>query len=287
MKRFWITSVAAMAAIFGLSACSTIKRLPSAGDFADTNVYIAGERADQIDPMKLRQKLSELEGIDLITDDGRSKLKQLLEKIDKNSERKKYSGRKIDVPDALKGIGGFHTRLLIRAALSPPDAVITQKLSGKIRRYIFNKYTYGGYLEVNTTVETFVNGTRTGKDKYWWSIAVLPGTYGVYKRDENNLTDPFPGTLRLPDAALDPENPRGIWKRHLDHKLYAVGEGIVVLAVTKNGDLLPKTDPAYESDENSCIDLLFKGYPPEQDLPPQSAYCLGRCQSPLIVNTGV
>ena len=280
MKRFRITTIATVATVLALSACAPIERPPSAGEVADTVVFVSGDRADRLDIATLRQKLSALEGIDLTTEDGRAKLKGELDKIET------YAVPGADVPDPVKGIGGFYTRLQFRTALSPAAKIETQRLSGKIRRYIFNKNTMSGYLEVDTVVETLVNGVPVARDTYWWSIAVLPGTYRVVPRKNNQPRDPFPNTVPLPDAALDPDNPRGIWKRGLDHKLFAKGPGIVVLAASKNGDLIPANDPVYQSDSDSCVDLLFKDYPPEQTLPPQSGYCLGRCQDPLVVNTG-
>lgn len=287
MKRYWTSAAVAVAAILILSACemaqrgtATDQRFPSAGDFAGLNVYVNGVRTDQADVGELRERLTALKSVGVNTAEERQRTATLLADIDEG---------RIDrsaVPEELRGIGGFHTRLVLRTAVSRPGEVETQKLSGKIRRYLFNDQNNSGYLEVDTTVETFVNGNLVGKDAYWWAIAVMPGSYGVFKKDNTNPNDPFPGTIPLPDSALDPDNPGGIVQRGLDHKLFAKGKGIVVLAVKKNGKMLPATDPVYASSVDSCIDILFRGYPPEDTLPPQSAYCLGRCAHPMVVNTG-
>ncbi len=281
MTRNWAVTAVALVLVLGLTACETSRRLPGAGDDAPTNLSLAGERANRAELASLRRNLSRLKSIDVESDEGRASAKRLLKRIEDRSLKGE------EVPEDLRGIGGFHARLLVKSALSTRDELLTQNLSGKIRRYIFNEENDAGYLEVDTRVETLVNGVKVKTDKYFWSIAVLPGTYRVIKKDNRDPNDPFPGTVPLPPDALDPDNPRGIIQRGLDHKLFAKGRGIVVLAVTKNGDLLPAEDPVYQSDDESCVDILFNGEPPANRLPNQSAYCLGRCDDPLIVNTGM
>jgi hypothetical protein len=183
---------------------------------------------------------------------------------------------------ALTGIAGFSVRQLLEAHLTRQ----AQKIKGKIRHYYFNDTLKSGCLEVDTVV---------GTDCYSWSIAVLPGTFEVVKRDESARPDPgnpaaplrqpFPGTLDLPEEALKPDNPQGIWQRGLNHKLWARGKGIKVLGIIKNDVLLSPEDPLYVSNDDSCIDLMFACSPPESVLPPQRAYCLGRCEHPAVVNT--
>jgi hypothetical protein len=150
---------------------------------------------------------------------------------------------------------------------------------GKIHKYYFNDDQKGGYLEVNTEVDTEVGGV-THTDKYFWAIAVRPGTYRVVDRDDSMPEDPFPDTVEFPMGAY-----ADIVDRHLDQKLFAEGTGIVVIAVKKNGVLLPFWRPEYASTADSCIDMMFWGYPRESELPQQKYYCLGRCKHPAVINT--
>ena len=64
MKRYWMTSIVAMAAILGLSACAIKREPPSAGDVVDLNLYINGERLEKVlsDPEKTEEVLSRLVG---------------------------------------------------------------------------------------------------------------------------------------------------------------------------------------------------------------------------------
>lgn len=197
------------------------------------------------------------------------------------------------LPEALTGIPGFTVLQLLGAYLEPE---LERKVSGKIRHYYFNKTRRSGYLEVDTVVDTLQDGRIIETDEYFWAIAVRPETFDVVLRCDINPDDPngcddngnapFLDTLALPDAALDETNKDGIWKRGLDHKLWAKGTGIVVVGVIRNGVLLsPDHHPLYVSNEDSCIDLMFAGYPPVSELPPQPGYCLGRCEHPEVVNT--
>lgn len=155
-----------------------------------------------------------------------------------------------------------------------------QKVRGKIRQYYFNDEEKGGYLEVDTIVETLQGGVVTETDTYFWAIAVRPPTYQVIDHS-GDRDDPFPGTLPLMEPKLTE-----IEMRKLDQKLWAKGPGIVIIAVERNGVLLPTTNYLYTSTAASCIDMMFWGYPPRSELPiKQEAFCLGRCQHPMVVNT--
>lgn len=201
--------------------------------------------------------------------------------------------RASDLPDALTGIPGFTVLQLLGAYVEP---ALERKVSGKIRKYYFNDDKKDGYLEVDTVVDTLDDGVIVKTDTYSWVITVQPETFTVVPRCDINPDDPngcddngnmpFLDTLALPEAALLQDNPDGIWQRGLDHKLWAKGTGIVVDRVIRNGVLLsPEHHPLYVSNEDSCIDLMFAGYPPVSELPPQPGYCLGRCAHPMVVNT--
>ena len=176
---------------------------------------------------------------------------------------------------ALNGVAGLPVLQFLHAYVTG----VPQPVRGKIRHYYFNDDQKSGYLEVGTEVDTVVGGV-VHTDRYLWQIAVRPGTYEVVEHS-GDPNDPFPGTLQFSSRKL-----ADIAARKLDTKLWATGHGIVVVAVKKNDVLLdPLTSPLYVTNEDSCIDMMFWGYPPRSELPRQKSYCLGRCAQPLVINT--
>jgi len=175
-----------------------------------------------------------------------------------------------------------------------------------------------GHLSVDVLHEYFESdeSLRNCKpdqtDFYHWDIKIK--NFTVHKRydlieEYKNTPEYFPDTPfpSLPDApfpahTLDPDDSRSIWCRCLDHKLLAMGDEVEIEHVYRqichespqipdeNFHLLDRNDPRYkgyyESTEETCVDIMFKGYPPLAGLPEQREYCLGRCKHPDIVNTG-
>lgn len=193
------------------------------------------------------------------------------------------------------------------------------KVTGKIRDHIFianpNDSKKGsGYLSVDMLFEIDKKDERESLF-YHWDIDVRK--YTVHERDDSRFPDfPFPmlqgnpdesGNLTeepkvvFPTSSTDPRNPLSVWARGLNHKLFAEGGKdaygkdnftIENIFESRNGGPLRRLEsegagqhPWYVVTEESCIDLMFKGYPPAAGLPPQANYCLGRCKHPKIVNT--
>lgn len=232
------------------------------------------------DPEKARPVLKEvLFGDDLPQqfanddefDQYAAELLELVESDDASPElREKLMGS-----TALNGVAGIPVLQFLHAYVTG----VPQSVRGKIRHYYFNDDQKSGYLEVDTEVDTLQGGT-VHTDKYLWQIAVRPGTYEVVEHS-GDPNDPFPGTLQFSSGKL-----ADIAARKLDTKLWATGQGIVVIAVKRNGVLLdPATHPLYVTNADSCIDMMFWGYPPRSELPRQPSYCLGRCAHPLVINT--
>ena len=246
---------------------------------------------------------------DLLAQPGEARLEEYLQSWgidvdDRLQEQiariKQGEAREDDVHEALTGIGGFAKIQVAEIALAsrdPERAEETRLICGKIRDYVYDEGQKSGHLAVDTRIDVFDTaasynaGTPDSVERYHWDIEV-DGIYRVIQRDDNNPADPFPNTVKLPDAAKDPANPDGIWQRGLDHKLYAKGTGIKVRHVYQRFDdgrieRLPAGHPYYVSTDESCIDLLTAGPPPATvgELPPQSGYCLGRCDHPQVVNT--
>ena len=173
-----------------------------------------------------------------------------------------------------------------------------------------------GHLSVDVLQEYFnddedLRACKPNKTEFYhWDIKILH--YDVHERydlkaspDHSNFPgNPFPDLrdIEFPDAATNPGDPRSIWCRCLTHKLYAKGLNVQVERVYRQicsnpsdpGDedfrLLDKAASKYAayytSTLDSCVDIMFAGYPPLAGLPKQREYCLGRCKHPDIVNTG-
>jgi hypothetical protein len=193
-----------------------------------------------------------------------------------------------NVPQALQGISGFITTLVLKKLRLQVHPV----LSGKIRDYIFDERTKSGHLSVDVCIDR--------NQFFHWDIEVLDGEYRIHQRISKNPQNPnypdhpFPNVdLTLPAAATDPNDPNSVWVRNLDHKLHAMGNRIQVRHIYHRGPTAPdlmrldSRHHLYTSTRESCIDLFTEGYPPATvgELK-QKDFCLGRCAHPAIVNTG-
>jgi len=196
----------------------------------------------------------------------------------------------IEVPEALRGINGFSTTLLLNQLLLG----VHPTLYGKIRDYIFIDKTKSGHISVDMCIDR--------REFYHWDIAIREDGFHVERRTEPTdpsdfdtyPADPFPAVdLALPEAAVDPDDERSIWARGLTHKLHAAGTRIEVRHVYRRklgAPDLARLDSGhrfYQASEASCVDLFTTGYPPATfgELV-RKDYCLGRCTHPAIVNTG-
>lgn len=248
-------------------------------------LFVDGEPSDAF-AARLRGNQAEAQafinslGIDLDTE----QLTDLLRRLDAAPESV------LDVPEALQGISGFSTTLLLKKMFLG----VHPTLYGKIRDYVFVDKTKSGHLSVDMCIDQ--------REFYHWDIEVLDGEFHVERRTEpadpsdfdTYPADPFPGVdLDLPKAAVDPALESSIWARGLTHKLHASGTRIEVRHVYYR-DLgapdLVRLDPGhhlYESTEASCVDLFTTGRPPATfgELV-QKDYCLGRCEHPAVLNTG-
>ena len=277
---------------------------------------------------KSSQLLNVFSDLELIkTDDYSSvdkidlkKIKEFVDRLENfstYSETKKlnFSSRNENLE---KGIGSFSTYLFSKLFLGlfasetltlrstdnnimPAIQYREPAVRGKIRDYIFiadkDFKTGKGHLSVDV-VHEFCDSKGDHSVFHHWDIDIHK--YTVFKRDDTNFPNlPFPelkDKITFPAFSLDPEDDRSIWKRCLDHKLFAEGKDekgndnftINDIYQRVDGGPLIRLDDAhdwYRVTKESCIDLMFKGYPPASGLPPQSNYCLGRCEHPKIVNT--
>ena len=283
MRRQGIQILSALVALLVLSACESFKKDPpkSAGDVVELGLTLDGQAIDQ-KSLDLVAAFNDVFGA-YSTGDKRNELGEALMALDE--------GRSVDTSiEALGGLSGFSAAELAARILFPNQE---RRVSGLIGDFYFEEHTGRGHLTFDLVTEIDRGG---GKRTIWrhWHITVLgkpdgkdgfrtvervdpPGADGLY----------FPGTIRLPDAARDRNNPNGIWKRNLDHKLFAEGDSIEVTDVyEKIGEgrirRLPDSHPFYRESGWSCIDLLTNGKPPALRIDPvfrnQSAYCLGGCR---------
>ncbi len=290
MKRYWVTSIVAIAAVLGLSACAIKREQPQPSAANELGVFVNGDRLENviIRPDATDELIFLLVGERFRGDKGREDLRQLLRAMEQGETTD------ADVP-ALNGLCGYSTAQFLRAAFFPEER---RREKGLIGDFLYDPNTGGGHLTVDTRTEIFLTDQSFRREiadrtvRLQWHIDVLPGTYEVHLRDDTNPRDPFPGTVALPREALDPGNPDGIWVRGLDHKLFAIGETIVVRDIylqIDDGQIrrIPDGHIFYRPCKDSCIDLLTRGRPPRFriDFPDQTGYCLGRCSFPLIYNS--
>lgn len=308
MKRRWVTSAAALAAILVLSACSLIQEVPSAGEVVELGVRIDGKLAADViaDPKATDEVLEGLLGKDFTGDEGRERIKALLDRLDKNESLDE---------EVFQGVCGLSTSEFLRGVVDPS---LRRETTGLIGDYLVEfddnrevneeKTAYVGRWPGHLTVDTITKvyrKTATGETLLpdrtvylQWHIRVVKDEkhdgFEVRLR-QKKIKDPFPETVVFPDEALDPENEISLWHpdRDLDHKLWAKGTEIVVEEVYqrigKDGELvlLPKTHEYYKRCEEACIDMMTRGFPPtfRIEFPEQSGYCLGRCDQPHIMNS--
>lgn len=252
---------------------------------------------------QLRQVLADFGG-----NTNPANLKSMIQQIRASNE---ISG--IDIP-GLTGLGGGYGHAFLDLA---GDAIlgnghfnqgarVVVTISGQILDYEFNRTinndTGNGRLEVVTYITRRVVPAGAGMpsaktDAYKWKIRVIDDGFTVVHRNDADPDGPFPGTIPFSSEMKDRVNSLGFVR-----KLWAKGEKIVVDEVKFVKDYTPGTDwtsvppldpgmtkyaRLYESDANSCIDMMFAGEPPATmaDLQGPPFYCLGRCAHPWIVNT--
>lgn len=138
---------------------------------------------------------------------------------------------------------------------------------------------------------------------YWVSVAPTPQGFGYSSRNftykDNAFRTAATATgLKVPQAGA--KNAEG---KDFMVKLYAVGKYMQVEQywesygaspnwtkyVLGQPGMPPGIASIFEVDDSACIDMMFLSLPSAPTLDPGSAppaYCLGRCKTPPLVNTG-
>ncbi|MDH3667697.1 MAG: hypothetical protein OEN23_12275 [Paracoccaceae bacterium] len=180
------------------------------------------------------------------------------------------------------------------------QARVVVSMSGQILDYEYDSSDGSGLIEAVTYISRSVVTPGLGVPParvtaYKYKVEVDPGGFTVVPHS-NNRDDPFPGTLAFSPEMLDRVESLGFM-----YKLWANGTAIGVTDVWRddnfqwgspaNFTLLDPSDPEYarlyQTDADSCIDMMFVDQPPATyaDLQGPPFYCLGRCADPLLINT--
>lgn len=175
------------------------------------------------------------------------------------------------------------------------------EISGQIMDYEFVEDGNTGQGNGRLEVITYVTSTKvphgngpviTRTEAYRWKIRVINNGFRIVPKGADP-SDPFPETLQFTPEMVNRINFLGFM-----FKLWAEGTDIKIDEVARkagsspNFVVLPQSNPnfakLYEEIDENCIDMLFVARPPQtlEGLDPP-LYCLGRCEGPLIVNTGV
>lgn len=215
-----------------------------------------------------------------------------------------------------KGINGalgqefltiVQTEALGPSGLYDTETSVIVSMEGQITAYEFDgsaDYPGNGKMTVITAV-TSRKYPSVGRPNprvvgYKWEIEVVGDAFEV-RTHSGNPANPFPNTMTFSQSMLNRVQSLGF-----RYKLWAEGTNIVVQNVWRKqnfewdrvdmpnywGQPLPRTGNSkwkrlYESDADSCIDMMFVLEPPAkfEDLRGPPWYCLGRCQHPGIVNS--
>lgn len=285
MKRFSTVCIAVVAALPFLQASnSALAHTHPCDDLTGWGLYIADQGLNNLQPAEeyiskigdaevaISQVLDSLYASGELVERG-SELARLLVDLRDNPQEVR------DVSEALRGIGGFVLATFLRKYLNQlgevvrpedGDSIHDTKLYGKIRDYILvdrTGTTGTGHISVDTcTIEA-----KTGNWQFFhWDIVVNEPPYSI-----------------VSGTSPDPYRPQ------LNRKLSARGLAIRVRNIyfqESGGPDLVRLDDnhqKYTRTASSCIDLFTEGEPPGTfgELI-GSAYCLGRCADPPIVNSG-
>jgi hypothetical protein len=228
------------------------------------------------------------------------KLKDLIDEIE-------ASNNAGDPVPGLTGLGGIFGHAFLGLAggsllgsghFSQAQQRVLVTVAGQINEYAYDASDGSGALDVTTTFTRQIVPAGAGvppakTEVFRYKITVAAGGFTEFTKDQ--CADKFfCDVMPFSQDMIDRANSLGF-----EVKLWAEGTTITVTDVWHKGyneQNLVKLDPAtdteyaklFETDANSCIDMMFVGTPPAttQDLEGPPMYCLGRCSDPMIINTG-
>lgn len=224
----------------------------------------------------------------------------------------KFEGNRPPDTEEFEGLGGIFNVAFFRAARQTLGSDFDESkrvhlfVHGQIIAYEYNNQSNSpsnpvgagngriGNIVYFTTVVTpetprayrGKNDSRVDAVRFYVTVSDPMG-FEVYEREHGDPSRPFGDTLPFTRAMLSNVDLYGY-----EYKLWAEGDAIEIdeIATKDEGETdftpLPTSDPRYTITAESCIDMLFQAYPPPSIAglgPP--FYCLGRCESPGLVNT--
>ena len=179
-------------------------------------------------------------------------------------------------------------------------ARIVISVSGKITDYGYNSGDGSGKLHVTTYFTRRVVTPGVGApptkiiDTFRWEIQVEEGGFRVIQKDDcegKYFCDVIKFSQEMKDRADSLGFTHKLWAGPYDNS--GTGSKIKIMKLWHNGDEKFATDDEYaglfQTTPYSCIDMMFVDSPPAifADLEGPPMYCLGRCDQPLIINTGM
>lgn len=204
--------------------------------------------------------------------------------------------------EVLRGLGGVIADEFLDAAAATLNdrgvfdgtKRVYEFIYGQIEAYTYDKDKGSGTFQTVTYYTTVIIPAGIGPiisttDAYRWNVAVGEGGFTVVDRDDSAPDGPFPGTIPFSQAMKDRVQSLGF-----QYKLWAVGTIIDIKDVWHKAPgsatfvRLADSDSKYDQTAENCIDMLFVNFPADQlGILKPPLYCLGRCKSPELVNTGV
>ncbi len=200
---------------------------------------------------------------------------------------------------SMSGLGGVGGRAFIAAAGRKANASgnfnsgsnVDVRMVGQITGFHFEQDPHdsmkgSGWMNVTTQVSTVVDGVAGTPITWEWELEIK--NKGFHKIPKNtghpNYFGP-PNKIVFTPAMKNEVDARGFtWK------LWAENGKIRIKSLKKDGVPVNPGDPDGHlliSQPSDCIDLMSQNEPMTGGISQFGAYCLGRCERPAIVNTGL
>ncbi len=301
------SGIVAIVAALTLSACESRQRQAPIEDFASWTDIVPQKTLIQISPESGPVDLNSVLSNEADLRSALDNLFPVASNIDNLRERIEFirgakSGADRERFELLNGLGGIIAHAFLNAAEATldeggrfdPSKRVFEFVYGQIDEYAFNERAGTGRIVDTTyfttvTVPLGIGPIISETESYRWTISVEEGGFSVVPKSSADPDDPFPGTLDFDEAMLDRIELLGF-----EYKLWAKGTAIAIDLIEFKGEgdpnyvAVPASDSRYRRTAENCIDMLFVNRPPAilGELRPP-LYCLGRCENPMLINTGI
>lgn len=301
------SGIVAIIAALTLSACESRQRQAPIEDFASWTDIVPQKTLIQISPESGPVDLNSVLSNEADLRSALDNLFPVASNIDNLRERIEFirgekSGADRERFELLNGLGGIFAQAFLNAAEATlddsgafdPRKRVYEFVYGQIDEYEYDKEAGSGRIVDTTyfttvTVPLGIGPILSETESYRWTVSVEDGGFTVVPKSNADPDDPFPGTLEFDQAMLDRIELLGF-----EYKLWAKGTAIAIELIEIKGEgdpdyvAVPASDPRYMTTAENCIDMLFVNFPPAilGELRPP-LYCLGRCENPMLINTGL